>query len=133
MLPIFECLSSMLSQALIQVTEAMSAAVIIPHSAQAHLETLILATFNLVAMSDSGFRRYMVSRPGFVGCMLRLSVLLADERQQYISVGMRTAETVRVISKDNEDLLVQYTEMIAKAAMQPHIHPKVVDDLMCVL
>lgn len=132
--PLFECLSGMLAKVLTMVTEQQSLAHIMPHSALAHLETLMLATYNLAVLSEADFRRYMVVQPGFVGGLLRLGVMLSDVRTPaYTSVGMRTVETLRVVSKDNEHLLVQYTEVIAKAAMQPHIHPKVLDDLMCVL
>jgi hypothetical protein len=124
----------MLAKVLVTVTEQQAAAVIMPHSALAHLETLMLATYNLAVLSDADFRRYMVVQPGFVRCLLRLSVLLSDVRTPaYTFASMRTVETLRVISKDNVHLLVQYTEVIAKAAMLPHIHPKVLDDLMCVL
>ncbi|KAF9315247.1 hypothetical protein BGZ91_005837, partial [Linnemannia elongata] len=134
LLPLFESISAMLAQALTRVTAQQATGVVMPHSGLAHLETLMLAAYNLAALSEMDFRRYMVLQPGFVSCLLRLSVILADVRTPaYTSASMRTVETLRVVSKDNEHLLVQYTEVIAKAAMQPHIHPKVLDDLMCVL
>ncbi|KAG0307313.1 hypothetical protein BGZ98_000594, partial [Dissophora globulifera] len=135
LLPLFGTLSAMLAKVLTTVTEQpTSTALVMPHSALAHLETLMLAMYNLAVLSEADFRRYMVVQPGFVSGLLRLSVMLADVRTPaFTSASMRTVETLRVVSKDNEDLLVQYTEVIAKAAMQPHIHPKVLDDLMCVL
>lgn len=134
LLPLFESISAMLAQALTTVTAQQATGVVMPHSGLAHLETLMLAAYNLAALSEMDFRRYMVLQPGFVSCLLRLSVILADVRTPaYTSASMRMVETLRVVSKDNEHLLVQYTEVIAKAAMQPHIHPKVLDDLMCVL
>jgi hypothetical protein len=134
LLPLFESISAMLAQALTTVTAQQATGVVMPHSGLAHLETLMLAAYNLAALSEMDFRRHMVLQPGFVSCLLRLSVILADVRTPaYTSASMRTVETLRVISKDNEHLLVQYTEVIAKAAMHPHIHPKVLDDLMCVL
>ncbi|KAF9273071.1 hypothetical protein BGZ68_001814 [Mortierella alpina] len=134
LLPLFVSLSAMLAKALTLVLEQQSTGVVMGHSALAHLETLMLATYNLAVLSKTEFRRYMVLQPGFVSGLLRLSVLLADVRTPaYISASMRTVETLRVVSKDNEHLLVQYTDMITKAAMLPHIHPKILDDLMCVL
>ncbi|ORZ05949.1 hypothetical protein BCR41DRAFT_174415 [Lobosporangium transversale] len=133
LLPLFQSLSAMLGKVLTIVTEQQRA-LVMPHSTLAHLETLMLATYNLAALSEVDFRRYMAVQPGFVAGLLKLSVALADVRTPaYTSASMRTVETLRVISKDNEHLLVQYTELIAKAAMQPHIHPKILDDLMCVL
>ncbi|KAI9232265.1 MAG: hypothetical protein BYD32DRAFT_173136 [Podila humilis] len=133
LLPLFQSLSAMVAQALTVVT-SQTAGITLSNSTLAHLEMLMLAMFNLAVLSEPGFKRYMVLQPGFVSGLLRLGVLLADIRTPaYTSVSMRTVETVRVIAKDNESLLVQFTEMIAKAAMQPYIHPKVLDDLMCVL
>lgn len=133
LLPLFQSLSAMVAQALTMVT-SQTAGITLSNSTLAHLEMLMLAMFNLAVLSEPGFKRYMVLQPGFVSGLLRLGVLLADIRTPaYTSVSMRTVETVRVIAKDNESLLVQFTEMIAKAAMQPYIHPKVLDDLMCVL
>ncbi|KAF9988155.1 hypothetical protein BGZ75_009929 [Mortierella antarctica] len=134
LLPLFVSLSAMLAKVLTLVLEQQSTGVVMAHSALAHLETLMLATYNLAVLSETEFRRYMVLQPGFVSGLLRLSVLLADVRTPaYMSASMRTVETLRVVSKDNEHLLVQYTDMITKAAMLPHIHPKILDDLMCVL
>ncbi|KAI8351378.1 hypothetical protein B0O80DRAFT_456369 [Mortierella sp. GBAus27b] len=134
LLPLFETLSAMLAKVLTMVTEHQVIGLVMSSSALAHLETLMLATYNLAVLSDADFRRYMVLHPGFVGGLLKLGLMLSDVRiPAYTSAGKRTVETLRVVSKENEHLLVQYTEVIARAVMQPNIHPKVLDDLMSVL
>ncbi|KAG0243385.1 hypothetical protein BGW41_002274 [Actinomortierella wolfii] len=133
-LPLFESLASMLTQDLSMVTEYTQQNLLLPNSALAHLETLALAIYNLSVLSEPAFKRFMLVYPGFIGAMIRMGVLLSDTRTPtYTSVGKRTLEAVRVLSKENESLLVQYTEMIAQAVMHPFVDHKALSDLMCVL
>lgn len=104
------------------------------------LATLVMACFNFASLSGEAMKKKMISTPGFISRMLRLSITLANIRdirsshdEDCIMLARRAMEMLKVLAKGNvEDFLI-YTKQLLDALLTPYIDPVVVRDLESVI
>jgi hypothetical protein len=98
------------------------------------LPYLIMAFYNFACLSGEGLRKKIISTPGFINRMLKMSMLLAHNRDEdCIMLARRAMETLKVLAKGNEESFLVYTEQLLSALLSPYIDPVVVKDLESVM
>ncbi|CAB4477263.1 unnamed protein product [Rhizophagus irregularis] len=98
------------------------------------LPYLIMSFYNFACLSGEGMRKKIISTPGFINRMLKMSILLAHNRDEdCIMLARRAMETLKVLAKGNEESFLVYTEQLLSALLNPYIDPVVVKDLESVM
>jgi hypothetical protein len=101
------------------------------------LPYLVMALYNFACLSGEGMRKKIVSTPGFINRMLKMSILLASIRdnrdEDCIMLSRRAMEMLKVLAKGNEESFLVYTEQLLSALLTPYIDPVVVKDLESVM
>ncbi|KAF0400453.1 SWI/SNF chromatin-remodeling complex subunit SWI1 [Gigaspora margarita] len=106
-----------------------------------YLAMLVMSFFNFACLSGEVMRKKMVSTPGFINRMLKMSITLASVRDNRIGnndddcimLARRTMEMLKILAKGNEECFLIYTEQLLFALLTPYIDPIVVKDLETVI
>ncbi|RIA87200.1 hypothetical protein C1645_740294 [Glomus cerebriforme] len=100
------------------------------------LPYLIMAFYNFACLSGEGMRKKIISTPGFINRMLKMSILLAsihNRDEDCTMLARRAMEMLKVLAKGNEEYFLVYTEQLLSALLTPYIDPVVVKDLESVM
>ncbi|CAG8450890.1 6745_t:CDS:2 [Diversispora eburnea] len=102
------------------------------------LATLVMACFNFASLSGESMRKKMISTPGFISRMLKLSTTLANIRgnnndEDCLMLARRAMEMLKVLAKGNEESFLVYTSQLLEALLTPYIDPVVIKDLEAVI
>ncbi|CAG8502941.1 31606_t:CDS:2 [Racocetra persica] len=105
-----------------------------------YLAMLVMSFFNFACLSGEVMRKKMISTPGFINRMLKMSITLASVRDNRIGnnddcimLARRTMEMLKILAKGNEECFLVYTEQLLFALLTPYIDPIVVKDLETVI
>jgi len=108
------------------------------HQDLAHLETVVMAMYNLSSLSREEVRKSMVGTTGLIGRLLKLTLTLARRQPEYeqnpfLVLCRRAVETLKMVSKDNKGALLVHTEQLLNAILNPYIDLVIVQELEAAL
>ncbi|CAG8614940.1 15655_t:CDS:2 [Acaulospora morrowiae] len=104
-----------------------------------YIATLVMAYFNFAQLSGEVMRKKMVSTPGFISRILKLSMNLGCIRpgssndEDCIMLARRAMEMLKVLAKGNEESFLVYTEQLLEALLSPYIDRVVIKDLEAII
>ncbi|CAJ0646923.1 14825_t:CDS:2, partial [Entrophospora sp. SA101] len=101
------------------------------------LATLIMSFFNFASLSNETMKKRIITTPGFINRMLKMTLVLASVRNirtgvnevDCVMLARRSMEMLKVLAKGNKESFLVYNEQLLNALLTPYIDPVVVKDL----